>query len=153
MDVLSVGSAIEYVTEFGGSLRLEGGQVKLRLPANCPAESVIVETFRTHRDAVAALLADQESRPPSLEEVQRMLPTSIGVLRYEPKAVPFAVAPVSVITNAGKFFRAYLKDLAWRHTHPDSYAAPPLAEIYQQTGRCRTPPDDGPTGDRPMNAK
>ena len=61
-----------------------------------------------------------------------MLPAGVRLLKYQPKPVPFAVAPVSVVTGAGKFFRAYLKDLAWRLAHPESYAAPPLVEIMSK---------------------
>jgi hypothetical protein len=129
MEHLTVGAAIDYVAEVGGSLRLEGERLKLRLPGNCPAENIIVETIRANRDVVAAMLRERESKPPSLEEVTAMLPAGVRVRKYEPKAVPFAVAPVSVVTDAGKFFRAYLKDLAWRLAHPDTYAAPPLADI------------------------
>lgn len=46
-----------------------------------------------------------------------------------PRHVPFAVAPVSIVTSAGKFFRAYLRDLGIRLAKPENYAAPPLADI------------------------
>jgi hypothetical protein len=36
---------------------------------------------------------------------------------------------VSVVTNAGKFFRAYLRDVRWGLEHPDGYATPPLTDI------------------------
>jgi hypothetical protein len=39
------------------------------------------------------------------------------------------VAPISVVTNAGNFYRAYLRDLRWRVEHPDGRAAPPLPTI------------------------
>lgn len=132
MELLTLGSVIDYVTEVGGSLRLEGEQVKLRLPRDCPAENAIVQSIRANRDAVAAMLRDQGSKPMSLEEVKAMLPPGVRVLRYEPKAVPFAVAPVSVVTSAGKFYRAYLRDLHWRVEHPGGCAAPPLADILSK---------------------
>jgi hypothetical protein len=61
-----------------------------------------------------------------------MLPPGVRVLRYEPKAVPFAVASVSVVTNAGKFFRVYLTNLALRVDQPAAYAAPSLADILSK---------------------
>ena len=91
-----------------------------------------METIRRHRDAVAALLADRESRPPSVEEVKAMLPPGVTLVSYEPKQTPFKVAPVSVVTDAGKFFRAYLRDLRWRVEHPSGHAAPPLADILSK---------------------
>jgi hypothetical protein len=36
------------------------------------------------------------------------------------------------VTNAGKFFRAYLRDLNSRLEHPDGYVVPPLAEILSK---------------------
>jgi len=61
-----------------------------------------------------------------------MLPAGVRVLKYEPKPTPFAVAPVSVVTDAGKFFRAYLNDLAWRLAHPDTCAAPRWVHIISK---------------------
>jgi hypothetical protein len=129
MELLTVGAAIDSVTEAGGSLRLEGERVKLRLPENCPAEKAIVETIRSNRDAVAALLRNQESPPPTLDELTAMLPPGFRVLRYEPRAVPFELSVFSVVTDAGVFFRQYLRDLAWRVRHPGGYAAAPLPDI------------------------
>jgi hypothetical protein len=131
MEILTVGEAIDRVAEVGGSLQLEGERVALALPRDCPpeTETAIVETVRANRDAIAAMLADQGSAPPSLEEVKAMLPAGVRVAGYKPKEAPFALAPISVVTNAGKFFRAYLRNLAWRVEHPDGYAAPPLADI------------------------
>jgi hypothetical protein len=134
MGVLTVGEVFGRVNAVGGSLRLDGERVKLRLPGNCPAESAIVECVRANRDAIASALRDSESQPPSLEEVKAMLPPGIQVLRYQPKTAPFAVAPVSVVTDAGKFFRFYLKELAWRLKHPDGHAAAPLADILAKLG-------------------
>jgi hypothetical protein len=131
MEILTVGEAIDRVAKVGGSLQLEGERVALALPRDCPPETdtAIVETVRANRDAIAAMLADQGSAPPALEEVKTMLPAGVRVLGYKPKEAPFALAPISVVTNAGKFFRAYLRNLAWRVEHPDGYAAPPLADI------------------------
>ena len=39
---------------------------------------------------------------------------------------------MSVVANAGKFFRAYLGDLRWRVEHPEGYVAPPLADILSK---------------------
>jgi hypothetical protein len=44
----------------------------------------------------------------------------------------FAVAPVSVVTNAGKFYRAYLANLSRRLEHPEGYHCPPLADILSK---------------------
>lgn len=131
MEILTVGEVIDRVAEVGGSLQLEGERVALTLPRNCPpdTEAAIVGTVRANRDAVSAMLRDMGSKAPSLEEVKASLPPGVKTVGYHPKQAPFAVAPVSVVTDAGKFFRACLKDLAWRLEHPDGYAAPPLADV------------------------
>jgi hypothetical protein len=131
MEILTIGQAIERVAEEGGTIQLEGKHVALTLPQNCPpdTEAAIVETVRANRDAVAALLSDMASKAPTVEEVRASLPPGVKLVSYQPKHAPFAVAPVSVVKNAGKFYRAYLKDLAWRFEHPAGHAAPPLSDI------------------------
>ena len=136
MEILTVGDVIERVAEVGGTLHLEGKHVALTLPQECPleTESAIVETIRVNREAVSAILDDIGSNAPSLEEVNASLPPGVKLVTYHPKQAPFAVAPVSVVTNAGKFFNAYLRDLRWRIEHPDGDAAPPLNDILAKLG-------------------
>ena len=112
----------------GCAVRVEGERLKVRGP-NLPEVAALVSELRAQREEAIPLLRELGSWPPTLEEIKAMLPASVRVLRYQPMTVPFAVAPVSVVTDAGRFFRAYLKDLTWRLEHPDTYAAPPLADI------------------------
>jgi len=146
---MTVFELMERLTGIGASVSAEGDQVAVRFSEEHRRQveglgpeirRLKPELLKKLNDASSDTLfdglesrldgeRDRESKPPALEEVTAMLPPSVRVLRYEPKAVPFAVAPVSVVTNAGKFLRAYLKDLAWRLEHPDGYAAPPLADI------------------------
>jgi len=93
-----------------------------------------VQEIRANRDAIREMLREQESKAPSIEEVKAALPPGVRLIAYTPKATPFPVAPVSIVTNAGKFFNAYLRDLRWRLEHPDGYAAPPLADILSKLG-------------------
>lgn len=122
-------SAIDRLRELGGDLYLSAGRPRYRIPADSPEAQWLIAELRQDREAVIEMLRDRESKPPSLEEVAAMLPPRIRILRYEPKSVPFAVAPASVVTNAGKFYQAYLRDLRWREGHPDGYAVPPLTDI------------------------
>jgi hypothetical protein len=75
------------------------------------------------------MLQDQGSKAPPLAEVMSELPPGVRLVSYQPKEAPFAVAPVSTVTNAGKFFRAYLADLSRRMANPQTYSCPPLPEI------------------------
>ena len=57
------------------------------------------------------------------------MPSGVTLVSYRPKEAPFAVAPVSVVINASRFFRAYLRDMACRLEHPDTHACALLYEI------------------------
>ena len=39
---------------------------------------------------------------------------------------------MSVVKKAGRFYRAYLKNLAGQIEHPEGHAAPPLADILSK---------------------
>jgi hypothetical protein len=134
MEILTVGEVIERIAEVGGSLKLERKHVELTLPQNCPpdTEAAIVETIRANRGAVSAFLNDRRSKAPSLAEVRASLPPGVKLVRYLPMEAPFPVRPVSLVTNAGQFYRAYLRDLAVRLAHPKSYSSPPLADILSK---------------------
>jgi len=129
-----VGEVIDRVDEVGGSLQLEGKHVALTLPQNCPpdTEAAIVETVRANRDAVSAKLSGMGSKAPTVEEVRASLPPGAKLVSYEPKQAPFAVAPVSLVNDAGKFYRAYLADLSRRLAKPEGYHCPPLADILSK---------------------
>jgi hypothetical protein len=122
-------SAMDRLRELGGKLFLDGERQRYRIPARNAEACRILEELRRNRDAVAEMLREQQSNPPTLDEVKAMLPPSVRLVSYRPKEVPFSVAPVSIVTNAGKFYRAYLADLARRIEKPDGYHCPPLADI------------------------
>lgn len=120
---------IDRLQELGGEVFLVGDRMRYRIPADEPEARQLIAEIRQDREAIIALLRDRESQAPSHEEVKAMLPPGIRLRSYEPKAAPFAVAPVSVVTDAGKFYRSYLRDLACRLKHPDSHAVAPLVSI------------------------
>lgn len=122
-------SPIDRLRELGGALFLEGDRLRYCIPAGHPEARQVVAELRSNRDAIVSMLRDIESQAPSLEEVLANLPPGVRVLSYEPRAVPFEVAQVSIVTNAGRFFRAYLADLACRLERPTTHAAPLLQDI------------------------
>jgi len=122
-------SPVDRIRELGGELFLVGDRLKYRIPAGNPEARQLIAEIRRDREAVIAMLRDIESKPPSLEEVKAGLPAGVRLVSYQPREVPFAVAPVSVVTNAGKFYRAYLADLSRRLAKPEGYHCPPLADI------------------------
>jgi hypothetical protein len=121
--------AVGRLRDIGGTLYLAGERLRYRIPTGHPEATQLLAQIRQNREAVVAALRDLESRPPSIEEVERMLPAGVWVTRYNPKTAPFAVAPVSIVVNAGKFFRAYLMDLRSRLAHPDSHSTSPLPDL------------------------
>lgn len=125
-------SPVDRIRELGGELFLVGDRLRFRIPAgNMEARQLIAE-IRRDRDEVIAMLRDKESKPPSIEEVQAALPPGVKLVSYEPKQAPFAVAPVSLVNDAGKFYRAYLADLSRRLAKPEGYHCPPLADILSK---------------------
>jgi hypothetical protein len=126
MSVLA--SPLDRLRELGGSFYLDGEKLRYRIPATDEGRQLAGE-IRVSREAIREMLRDQESRPPSLEEVRASLPPGVKVASYEPKQAPFVVAPVSVVTSAGKFYRVYLADLRERLAKPEGYSCPSLVDI------------------------
>jgi hypothetical protein len=131
MGSLSAMDVLDQLSSFGCQVRLEGDKLKVHGPDRPEVEGLVSE-LRREREAAIAFLRDRESKPPSLEEVKAVLPPGVTLVNYEPKQPPFAVAPVSIVTNAGNFYRAYLKDLALRLAKPKGYHCPPLADILSK---------------------
>jgi hypothetical protein len=131
MGSLSAIDVLDRLSSFGCQVPLEGDKLKVRGPDR-PEVEVLVSELRREREAAIAFLRDRESKPLSLEEVKAVFPPGVRLVNYEPKQPPFAVAPVSIVTNAGKFYRAYLKDLALRLAKPKGYHCPPLADILSK---------------------
>ena len=125
---MSAIEVLDRLSSFGCRVRVDGDKLKVRGPDR-PEVQELVSELRRERETAIACLRDQESCAPSLEEVAASLPASVKLVSYQPKQSPFAVAPVSVVTNAGKFFRSYLRDLAWRMEYPESHAVAPLPDI------------------------
>lgn len=119
---------LDRLTELGCAVRVDGKKLKVRGP-NLPEVAGLVSELRARREDALAILREAESTPPSLEEIEAVLPEGVKLVSYRPKQVPFDVAPVSVVTNAGKFYRAYLRDLKLRLEKPEGYHCPSLADI------------------------
>jgi len=122
---------IDRLTELGCAVRVEGEKLKVRGP-NLPEVPGLVSELRARRDDALAILRESESNPPSLAEVMAALPPGVKLVSYSPKQSPFAVAPVSIVTNAGKFFRAHFRDLKFRLEQPEAYHCPPLTDIVSK---------------------
>lgn len=122
---------LDRLADLGCAVRVEGEKLKVRGP-NLPEVAGLVSELRARRNDALAILREAESNPPSLEEVKAVLPEGVRLVSYQPKQPPFDVAPVSVVTNAGKFYRAYLRDLKARIEKPEGYHCPLLADILSK---------------------
>jgi hypothetical protein len=131
MGSVSTFDLLDGLAALGCSVRIDGEKLKVRGP-DLPEVAELVAQLHACRDEALALLRDSESKPPSLHEVQAMLPVGVKLVSYQPKQAPFAVAPASVVTNTGKFYRAYLADLARRLAKPEGYHCPPLIDILSK---------------------
>jgi len=124
--------AIDAVAAFealGGTLELHGEQVEVVYQTHLrQAVSPLLGELRAHREAVRAFLRERSSGGRAPAECPP-LPPAVRLLRYAPKVAPVAVQPCSIVTDVGKFIRAYLEDLEWRLAHPNTYACASLPEI------------------------
>lgn len=131
MGNLTVSEAIETLETLGCVIRVEGERLKVRGP-EVPEVAALVSELRARREEAIRLIRDRGSAPPTADEVQRLLPPGVKIVRYAPKRPPVAVAPVSVVTDIGQFIRAYLGDLESRLERPGQYFVPPLPEILSK---------------------
>jgi hypothetical protein len=99
------------VEKAGGSLRLNGGQIKYTIPK--PAVWLVTE-LKHHREELIGLLKEGES-PPSM-------PPGVRLLKWEPKAPPIAIVHMGIVTNVDRFVAATLLQLRARLEGRDSLA-------------------------------
>jgi len=125
---MSAIEVLDRLAALGCAVRVEGERLKVRGP-DLPEVAELVSELRARRDDALAILREAESQPPPLDEIKAALPPGVRLVSYHPKQAPFVIAPISIVTNAGKFFWSYLKDLHLRIEQQDGYAAPPLADI------------------------
>lgn len=116
----------------GGSFELEGDQVMVEFPEEL-RESIrpALDKLRPRKDEVRQLLYKYSLGIPAAARCPP-LPPDVRLKRYAPKSPPVLVQPWSVVTDVEKFIRASLRDLEWRLSHPQGYAAHPLYEILQR---------------------
>ena len=119
-------SAIDRMAEVGGRLWADGDKVQYLIPSGCPDKDWILSELKRDKPAILAFLKAQADVAPLISEIKASLPPGVYVLSYEPKTAPFLVQPASVVTNAGVFFRAYLRDLRARVENTRSRVGPSL---------------------------
>ena len=100
MTAIEVLNAVEKV---GGSLALNGNQIKYTVPR--PAVWLVTQ-LKEHREELIGLLREERTPPP--------MPPGVRLLRWEPKTPPIAVVHMGIVGNIYKFAAATLLQLRAR---------------------------------------
>jgi hypothetical protein len=91
------------VEKAGGSLALNGCQIKYKIPK--PAMWLVTE-LKQHREDLIGLLSGGEIRP--------AMPPGVRLLKWEPKNAPIAIVRMGIVSNVPKFIAATLLELQAR---------------------------------------
>src|ERR1700676_1228401 len=91
------------VEKAGGSLALNGGQIKYTIPK--PAVWLVAE-LKQHREALIGLLRAGGTPPP--------MPPGVRLLKWEPKKPPIAIVRMGIVINVPHFVAATLSQLQAR---------------------------------------
>lgn len=91
------------VEKAGGSLALNGGQIKYAIPK--PAVWLVTE-LRRHREELIGLLREGGTPPP--------MPSGVRLLKWEPKNPPIAIVRMGIVSDVPKFVGATLLQLQAR---------------------------------------
>ena len=94
---------IHAVEKAGGSLTLNGGQIKYTIPK--PAMWLIPE-LKQHREALIELLEEGGPPPP--------MPLGVRLLKWEPKNPPIAIVRMGIVSDVPMFIAATLLQLRAR---------------------------------------
>jgi hypothetical protein len=100
---MTASEALRAVEKAGGSLALNGGQIKYSIPK--PAVWLVPE-LKQNREELIELLKESETPPP--------MPPDVCLLKWEPKTPPVAIVRMGIVTNVDKFIGATLRELRAR---------------------------------------
>jgi len=122
---------LDQFESLGGRVTLaEGERLRCEFPKGMAEARTLLEAIRQHKAELLEILRERQAAlgsaaPPECPP----LPPGAQLVRYAPKTPPIAVQPCSIVTDVDKFIGAYLRDLAWRLAHPNTYACASLPEI------------------------
>ena len=91
------------VEKAGGSLALNGGQIKYTIPKR---DVWLVTELKQNREDLIGLLREGRT-PPGM-------PPGVRLLKWEPKTPPVAMVHVGIVNNVDKFIGATLRQLRAR---------------------------------------
>jgi hypothetical protein len=99
------------VEKAGGSLALNGGQIKYTIPKRA---AWLVPELRQNRGELMGLLREGGTPPP--------MPPGVRLLKWQPKDPPIAIVHMGIVSNVDKFVAATLLQLRARLDGKDSLA-------------------------------
>ncbi len=97
---MTAAEVLHAVERAGGSLALNGGQIKYTIPKSAVW---LVSELKQHREALIGLLKEEGTPPP--------MPPGVRLLRWEPKNPPIAIVHMGIVGNVHKFVAATLLQL------------------------------------------
>jgi hypothetical protein len=99
------------VEKAGGSLTLNGGQIKYTIPKRA---AWLVPELKQNREDLMGLLKEGGTPPP--------MPPGVRLLKWQPKDPPIAIVHMGIVSNVDKFVAATLLQLRARLEGKDSLA-------------------------------
>jgi hypothetical protein len=90
------------VEKAGGSLALNAGQIKYKIPS--PAVWLVTE-LKQHREELIGLLEGA---------IRPAMPPGVRLLKWEPKNAPIAIVRMGIVSDVPKFIAATLLELQAR---------------------------------------
>jgi hypothetical protein len=99
------------VEKAGGSLALNGGQIKYTIPKRA---AWLVAALKQNREELIGLLREMGTPPP--------MPPGVRLLRWRPKEPPIAIVHMGIVSNVAKFAAATLLQLRARLEGKNSLA-------------------------------
>jgi hypothetical protein len=91
------------VKKAGGSLALNGGQIKYTIPKR---DVWLVPELKQNREELIELLTGGRTSP--------LMPPGVRLVKWEPKTPPVALVRMGIVSNVDKFIDATLRELRAR---------------------------------------
>jgi len=136
MGSVSAFEVLDRLAQLGCAVRLEGERLKVRGP-DVPEVPPLVSELRARRAEAVAILREQQSKPPTLEEVKAALPAGVRLVSWNLKDPPAAIETCAVVTDPALFARSTLEQLRVALENPKrwvGWSVPQLIDRLAQVG-------------------
>jgi hypothetical protein len=118
---------LEAVQNVGGSLVLNGSQIKYAIPKRA---MWLISELKQNREELIGFLRGERTPPP--------MPPGVRLLKWEPKTPPVAIVRMGIVSNVDKFIGATLRELRARLEGKDflagNWSLSELVDRLEQVG-------------------